>query len=290
MKTIHFGASHKKHFGFTLVELLVVIATLAVLVGLLLPALAQTNRRSLRMQCVNNLKLINLSVHVWEGDYFGKYPTAVSTANGGAMESIASQTGGYIKTNYAVANVFLVMSNRLGTPKVLACPADTSRTSLPGDTYSPTSPTGPTGPILTAATNWENFSVHNLSYFVEGNASDAFPQMILIGDRNIGHQGAVAETATPASKMDMVNGPYTETFVLYPGVTGLSAITRVSWLGSSAWEWTDTDIHQDVGNLGMADGSVQQTPLGGLQYALFTTELARGNGPPPMHNVILNMP
>ncbi|HEX5397825.1 MAG TPA: hypothetical protein VFY06_02115, partial [Verrucomicrobiae bacterium] len=231
----------------------------------------------LRMQCLNNLKLVNLSIHVWEGNHGGKYPTAVSTANGGAMENIASQSGGYIKTNYAVANVFLVMSNQLGTPKILACPADQAKTSLPGDGRS-----GPTGPPLTGTTNWGDFGADHLSYFVEGNASDTFPQMILLGDRNIGsttqnNQGI----AVPAPKMDMVNGPFTEMFV-----TGATSVPRVVF----PWGWTDADIHQDAGNLGMADGSVQQTSLGGLQTALHVTEAARGNGPPPMQNVILNMP
>src|ERR1035438_4000193 len=124
MKTINSGANNRKRFGFTLIELLVVIATIAVLATLLLPALAQTSRRALRIQCFNNLKLINLSFHVWEGDYSGKFPMAVSTANGGAMENICSQSGGNAPAGYGLTNVFCVMSNKLGTPKILHWPRD----------------------------------------------------------------------------------------------------------------------------------------------------------------------
>ena len=92
MKTMDSSVSFRKQFGFTLIELLVVIATVAVLVCLLLPALAQSSKRALRIQCLNNLKFINLSFHVWEGNHGDRYPTAVSTANWGAQEYIFTQS------------------------------------------------------------------------------------------------------------------------------------------------------------------------------------------------------
>jgi prepilin-type N-terminal cleavage/methylation domain-containing protein len=256
--------------GFTLIELLVVFAVIGVLAVLLLPAVAQANKNAPRIQCLNNLKLIGLSFRVWGDDHGDKYPTAVSTVRGGANENIYSQTGGSARAGYRVANVFCVMSNQLRTPKVLACPADFSKTAMPGDFSTAT------GPVLTTATNWSGFSSRNLSYFVEGNASDRYPKMILFGDRNIGN---ATSWAAPAATMNMYNNGYAEIAVI--------GMIPQPTLNAFPWEWTDNDIHEGAGNLGMADGSAQQASLAGLQSALNDTANARGTG---NLNTILNIP
>ncbi len=283
--------------GFTLIELLVVIAIIAILAALLLPALAKAKKAARRSQCINNLKQIGLSIKVWEGDHGDKYPTAVSTLKWGAMEYIYSQNYGggspSASIGYSVINVFLVMSNELSTPKNLYCPSDISACTSSSDT--PGSGTIAGNAICSVATSWGSFGSSNLSYFVEGNASDKYPVMMVVGDRNIGSviNGKTGNTtdygSLPAGSMNMVNNGYAPAAIkAYPA--GNYTFTQQPSQKTLGWAWTDLDIHQDAGDIGMADGSAQQSSLRGLQKAITDTMSARSSINSAYNTIILNMP
>ena len=173
--------------AFTLIELLVVIAIIAILAALLLPALAAAKRKAQRINCVSNLKQQGIAFRLWEGDNNDRYPMAVSTIASGAKERIfvAGNSPQPTPASYNVNSVFVCMSNELSTPKILYCPSDNGQ-GMQGPGYS--------GAMIsrTYATNFFGgaISLSNtpayLSYFVCGDAMETYPQMIMIGDRNIG--------------------------------------------------------------------------------------------------------
>ena len=72
--------------GFSLIELLVVVAIVAILAGLLLPALSQGRRQARRSQCINNQRQLLLTWHLYNGD---NRELAVANGHGQAGSSIA---------------------------------------------------------------------------------------------------------------------------------------------------------------------------------------------------------
>jgi type II secretory pathway pseudopilin PulG len=129
-----------------------------------------------------------------------------------------------------VAACFQVMSNEMSTPKILLCRADTRRVW---------------------ATNFStDFDNSHISYFVGLAADDSKPQMLLSGDDN------VAISSIPVKS----------------GLLELTTNTPITWssgrhVAYNSHFWTPTR-GRFVGNIGMADGSVQQVTTDGLQKAL----------------------
>lgn len=75
VRTLVPGRTQYLKSGFTLIEVLVVVAIISSLLGILLPAVGQARKSAKRTSCLSNLKQIGLATELYVGEY-EYYPKA----------------------------------------------------------------------------------------------------------------------------------------------------------------------------------------------------------------------
>lgn len=145
----------RKVSGLTLIEVLVVIALIAILAAMISPSIDRSHPRAYQTMCISNQRQIAIALTIFHDDHAGRYPWQTSTNINGSFELV---TNGLASAQYSTLAAYLGKY-----PQIYICPTDKAR--------QPT-------------TNYSALSNRNISYFLNLDAVTNSPS-ILTGDRNL---------------------------------------------------------------------------------------------------------
>ena len=66
----------RRNKGFTLIEIMAVMAIILILLALIMPALTSARKQARKMECLSNLRQIGAAIQAYAMDSKGKFPTS----------------------------------------------------------------------------------------------------------------------------------------------------------------------------------------------------------------------
>ena len=124
------------HAAFTLIEVLIVIAVIAILAAMLLPAMSRSKEQGQRMACLGNMRQLGLAATMYKDDNAGglfhhheQWVLDDGTLTPTLPSTLAGCAGGGMGNSQAEKPWVIILQPYLQSRQVAFCPVDTTRRS-----------------------------------------------------------------------------------------------------------------------------------------------------------------